>query len=282
MGAVVLGVLWWPCPASKYSEYVDRIEEGLSHAVQLHRTGQVKKAMSSLEKVRVSFQLAIKEDDSAADAYVAFAQAMLTTNQLNESKSAWEAALERIDAEKSPALAAWARGRLRWTRYGLVSMKRDQLYASGQGDLLESMNLVKEQLQIYPDFPSLYHDLATIQVMLHDFQDTDPVKNFRVAQEAAWKAWSAGLLERKRSKSCLRGRIFYDWHEAQDTALVSLKLDERTESGDLLFNAFQCFSNGSVDLSQVARCYKMPIWGLRICRHLQTRGPFRRRWHYCR
>ena len=241
VGVVLLGVLWWPCTGRTYSEYVDQIEEGLSHAVQLHRTGQVQKAMSSLEEVRRSFQLAVQEDDSAADAYVAFAQAMLTTNQLNESKSAWEAALERIDVDKSPSLAAWARGRLRWTRYGLVSMKRDQLYASGQGDLVESMNLVEEQLQIYPDFPSLYHDLATIQVMLHDFQDTDPVKNFRIAQEAAWKAWAAGLLERKRSKSCLQGRIFYDWHEAQDTALVSLKLDERPESGDLAFTCFMMF-----------------------------------------
>ena len=136
--------------------------------------------------------------------------------------------IQGIDGEKQPSLASWAKGRLRWARYGLVSMKRDEVYAHGQGDLMESLKLVKEQLEIYPDFPSRYHDLATIRVMLFNFLEKEEnltVESFQKAQESAFKAWKAGLKERGRSKECHNAGIFYDWSQALGTggSLVSLK-----------------------------------------------------------
>lgn len=206
---------------------MDQMEGFLNDAVSLHRMGKTAEAMNMLQKIRNNFQSAVHLEPSLPDAYVAFAQAMLTSNHLEESIDAWEKAIERMD-NAQPAMLAWAQGRLRWARYGEVSMRRDALYAQGQGDLVESLKLVEEQLHIYPDFPSRHHDLATIRVMLSDYlgnssNDQMAVESFRTAQSFSMQAWTAGLLERNRSQSCEKGRIFYDWREATtSTALVSM------------------------------------------------------------
>ena len=213
--------------ASNYWTFVDQMEGFLNDAVSLHRMGKTAEAMKMLQKIRNSFQSAVHLEPSLPDAYVAFAQAMLTSNHLKESIDAWEKAIERMD-NTQPAMLAWAQGRLRWARYGEVSMRRDALYAQGQGDLVESLKLVEEQLHIYPDFPSRHHDLATIRVMLSDYlgnssNDQMAVESFRTAQSFSMQAWTAGLLERNRSQSREKGRIFYDWREATtSTALVSM------------------------------------------------------------
>ena len=187
------------CHSSKYLTIVDQIEDLLGNAVRLHRSGQAPEAVQVLKKIRANFESAVQLEPALPDAYVAFAQAMLASNNLKESIDAWESALERMDEEKDASMFAWAKGRLRWARYGVVSMKRDALYAHGQGDLMESKKLVEEQLQIYPDFPSRQHDLATIRVMLSEFgDDAEVVENFRSSQENAWRSWMAGLLERNR------------------------------------------------------------------------------------
>ncbi|CAK9079225.1 unnamed protein product [Durusdinium trenchii] len=230
---MILGFLLHLCHlvSSQYNQYtalVDKIEGTLDRAVKLHRAGQTQEALRTLDEIRQVFRVAVQLEPSEPDAYVAFAQAMLTSNQLNESIEAWESALERINAEKEPAMAQWALGRLRYARYGLVSMKRDALYAHGQGDLLESLKLVEEQLKIYPGFPSRYHDLATIQVMLFHFLEDSTnmtVASFQKSQDSAFHAWKAGLKERGRSKSDCDGRMFYSWKEALgfSRSLISLK-----------------------------------------------------------
>eukprot|EP00438_Fugacium_kawagutii_P021380 Skav232427 [mRNA] locus=scaffold189:143649:144281:- [translate_table: standard] len=159
-----------------------------------------------LGKIRDNFETAIKLEPSSPDAYVAYGQAMLASNHLKESIEAWESALQRMDKDTEPSTVAWAEGRLRWARYGELSMRRDALYAHGQGDLVESQRLVEEQLQIYADFPSRHHDLATIRVMLSDFLDREndhlAVESFEYSQTSGLKAWMAGLLERNRWGTC--------------------------------------------------------------------------------
>jgi len=154
----VKGCLVWLCihfsSASKYLTLVDQMEDLLSTAVSFHRSGRGREALEVLQKIRENFQAAKRLEPASADAYVAFAQAMLASNNLKESIEAWESALERMNEDKDPSMFAWAKGRLRWARYGVVSMKRDALYANGQGDLVESKKLVEDQLQIYPGFPS--------------------------------------------------------------------------------------------------------------------------------
>lgn len=133
----------------------------------------------------------------------------------------------RIFREKEPSLAAWVDGRLRWSKYGMVSMERDRSYAEGQGDLVKSVALIERQLEIYPDFPSRHHDLATTHVMLSETLEaasTRAVQSFRTAQERAVQAWRAGLKERGRAGPECSGRLVFDWEGelGAGSALVSV------------------------------------------------------------
>ncbi|CAE7584997.1 unnamed protein product, partial [Symbiodinium natans] len=201
-----------------------------SDAIALHRSGQIAKALETLSEVRESFRSAVQLDSKKPDAYVTFAQSMLTCNQLEESISAWEGALQRIDKETEPDLAAWAAGRLRWAKYGMVSMERDQVYAGGQGDLQASLKLIEKQLDIYPGFPSMHHDLATTRVMVSELRKesnitTQAVASFKEAHERAFEAWKAGLIERKRTKTCDQGALVYDWIEATASSGMDISVD---------------------------------------------------------
>ena len=46
-----------------------------------------------------------------------------------------------------------------------------QVYAGGQGDLRLSLDLIGQQLEIYPAFPSMHHDLATARVMVSELEE---------------------------------------------------------------------------------------------------------------
>eukprot|EP00928_Gymnodinium_smaydae_P081040 TRINITY_DN64619_c0_g1_i1.p1 TRINITY_DN64619_c0_g1~~TRINITY_DN64619_c0_g1_i1.p1 ORF type:complete len:635 (+),score=62.32 TRINITY_DN64619_c0_g1_i1:288-1907(+) len=155
---------------------------------------------------------------------------MLSTNHLDESIKAWVSARKRIDRDKDPRMADWVDGRLRWARYGKVSMKRDRVYSDGQGDLPLALKLMDKQLEIYPKSPVLHFDRATAQIMVSEFMGAASnatklaVKGFADAQEAAFHAWKAGLKERGRSgPECDdKGAIVYDWTEPRG-ALVSIE-----------------------------------------------------------
>ncbi|CAJ1403877.1 unnamed protein product [Effrenium voratum] len=218
---------WLPLAAGTYSALVDQIEEQARKAVELHGAGQVAAAVAKLEGAKGSFREAVRLDARQVDAYVAFGQAMLNTNQLQEAADAWENASQRISREKEPSLAAWVDGRLRWSKYGMVSMERDRSYAEGQGDLVKSVALIERQLEIYPDFPSRHHDLATTHVMLSETLEaasTRAVQSFRTAQERAVQAWRAGLKERGRAGPECSGRLVFDWEGelGAGSALVSV------------------------------------------------------------
>ncbi|CAE7232543.1 unnamed protein product [Symbiodinium sp. CCMP2592] len=220
----------WPAEGGSYNDYIDRIEKRTSDAIALHRSGETAKALRTLNEVRDSFHSAVKLDSKKPDAYVTFAQSMLSCNQLEDAVHAWEGAVQRIDRKKEPHLFDWAAGRLRWTRYGLVSMQRDEVYAGGQGDLQASLKLIEKQLEIYPGFPNMHHDLATTRVMVSELkQDSNitaqAVESFRQAQETAFEAWKAGLLERKRSKNCDHGSLVYDWTQIPADAGFGVSVD---------------------------------------------------------
>ncbi|CAE7664097.1 unnamed protein product [Symbiodinium microadriaticum] len=65
----------------------------------------------------------------------------------------------------------------------------------------------------------MHHDLATTRVMVSELQQdsnitAQAVESFKQAQETAFEAWKAGLLERKRSKNCDHGSLVYDWTQS--------------------------------------------------------------------
>ncbi|CAE7745388.1 unnamed protein product [Symbiodinium sp. CCMP2592] len=72
----------WPAEGGSYNDYIDRIEKRTSDAIALHRSGETAKALRTLNEVRDSFHSAVKLDSKKPDAYVTFAQSMLSCNQL--------------------------------------------------------------------------------------------------------------------------------------------------------------------------------------------------------
>eukprot|EP00927_Polykrikos_kofoidii_P015540 TRINITY_DN16924_c0_g1_i1.p1 TRINITY_DN16924_c0_g1~~TRINITY_DN16924_c0_g1_i1.p1 ORF type:complete len:688 (-),score=124.24 TRINITY_DN16924_c0_g1_i1:132-2195(-) len=222
-----------------YDDQCEAIERHATMASRLYNQGRAQEGFAALDDARKSFKAAKKLNPKEPQAYISFALAMLNSMNFDEALKAWRGAKKRIS---DPSLFDWIDGRIRWTRFGKVSVQRDKMYSHGQGDLITSLSFMDKQLDIYPESPVLRHDKATTLSMVSELWGSNAtaaaIELFAASQVATFEAWRAGLRERRRAgTSCeTDGALIYDWPASlvtnESSALSTLEtVLEEAETG---------------------------------------------------
>jgi hypothetical protein len=86
----------------------------------------------------------------------------------------------------------------RWAQFGVHSMRRDQVYAAGNGNISAALEHARAQLSVFAT-PEVYFDMGTLQTMMASAKLL-PVSlamdSFKNAQRVAYDAWVLGLKRR--------------------------------------------------------------------------------------
>jgi len=210
-----------------YGKVENQIQPMAQLAGKMHAQGRLEESNAALEAARQLFREAQKIQPFQAQGYLTLATTMLNANRFDESYFLWKGARKRVGDDQ---IKAWIDGRMRWVRYGKVSMERDRVYARGQGNLTHALELMDKQLDIYPGSPGLLLDRGTARIMISDVMIsergvsnwTDAVlADFTASHDRAFRAWRAGVLQNDRGDFCrandgtkeLLGSLVHDWVE---------------------------------------------------------------------
>lgn len=195
-----------------YDRKCDEIVMHSSLAGQLFNAGRKEEAIAKLEAAEASFRAAKKLRPTEPQAFVSIATTMLNAQRFDESIQYWQEAAKLLPKGRAQD---WATSRATWAQYGKVSTERDRIYAHGQGNVTQALELMQRQLDIYPAFPTLHHDKATALVMLSALREKsvgEALLEFSEAQESTFRAWRAGLRATGASKCCAEcGGVVLDW-----------------------------------------------------------------------
>lgn len=180
------------CKADEYDQKCEEIESLASIAGQLYNRGKTAEALAKLEESEASFKAARDLNPKEPQAYVSIATAMLNAQRFDKSIRYWNEAGSLVQAG---SVRDWTAAQAKWAKYGKISVLRDKVYASGQGNLTRALKLMERQLAIYPTFPTLHFDKARALVMLSNVRDGavgEALRSFEESTLTTFEAWRAG------------------------------------------------------------------------------------------
>eukprot|EP00658_Telonema_sp_P-2_P084209 TRINITY_DN9288_c0_g1_i1.p1 TRINITY_DN9288_c0_g1~~TRINITY_DN9288_c0_g1_i1.p1 ORF type:complete len:360 (-),score=72.65 TRINITY_DN9288_c0_g1_i1:869-1948(-) len=171
--------------APTYDQVVDSIIAHSKRAAALHNNGDPAGAQEEVQRALDASDRAKRMDPDHPQAYLSTATFLLNVHRFEESLANWRLARQRLPPGQQ--YIDMVDERIRHTRLGLVSTRRDAVYQSGKGNISEAVGLVMQQLAIYRS-PRFLFDLATMQVMLAETNTTNAEQaavHFAEAQDAS-------------------------------------------------------------------------------------------------
>eukprot|EP01062_Namystynia_karyoxenos_P069776 TRINITY_DN65234_c0_g1_i1.p1 TRINITY_DN65234_c0_g1~~TRINITY_DN65234_c0_g1_i1.p1 ORF type:complete len:737 (+),score=238.72 TRINITY_DN65234_c0_g1_i1:64-2274(+) len=228
-------------PASQYDSMVDQMVNLAQLAGRQFNSRMRAQAKDTSARVTGLYERAVKLAPDDPQAHITYATFLTNAQRFKESVKVWKKARELLSPEMraaNPALGPHIDGRIVRATYGFYSVRKDKIYAGGQGNLTETLRLQGKQLEAYPA-PQVYYDRATVRVM---HSETDPdqealaAADFTAAQRAALAGWAAG--QRALGVPCATpggaeaaSELAGDWRGARGARLLHSQPERDEEYG---------------------------------------------------
>eukprot|EP01060_Flectonema_neradi_P025907 TRINITY_DN34765_c0_g1_i1.p1 TRINITY_DN34765_c0_g1~~TRINITY_DN34765_c0_g1_i1.p1 ORF type:complete len:657 (+),score=145.79 TRINITY_DN34765_c0_g1_i1:69-2039(+) len=177
-----------------YDELCDKMVAAAQQAGRYFHEGNLEKVEGQAEKIKTMYERAVQVDPNELQAHLTYATFLTNANKLEKAENIWNKAKDSLSAdilEHNPHLTSYINGKIQKVRYGQVSMLKDSVYSGGSGDMNQTLDLIKQQLDIHPS-PQIYYDLATSEVMASsvDMNYVEAsISSFRQSQKEAIRGY---------------------------------------------------------------------------------------------
>lgn len=226
--------------AGSYDSYCNQIVTFAKKAAGEYNQGNVVGAEASIAKADKAFADAIAVDPENPQAYLFMGTFKTNTHKYDDSIEYFQKALSMIpESDKQNRFRI--EKSIHSAYYKKYSMLRDRAYDNGNGNVTLAYEYGKLQLQYSPAPHRTHHELATLGVMLCEYDDDDTNAMchqshvyYRIATYSTLQHYNVARshnLKEAAKMACMRSDIFLgEWNvEKYDKKDGRLKVDEPVE-----------------------------------------------------
>ena len=237
-------LLFFSCVSGnkQYERYCDEMIQQAGVAASHHNSGMVAAAEAAVTQVRELFQKAITLQPDEPQAYLNMAVFLSNIHEYDDSITQFEKARVLLGSTIPRQVESQINMGVRRAKYGKYSMQRDKAYAEGKGNITEAYHWGLLQLTVSNELFRINHEVATLEVMLCEY-------NFTLCEQASKRFTTASLIaqgfytqtrqpdvKKEAKMGCLHSKMVHgDFRRAIEVP-PHLQVDVTEVEPDLFFN----------------------------------------------